>query len=281
MKLGRGHSPSLGTLADLQVAYDLGRRLKDAPGSNSAERIYRFVFPHHPLRGYENEEILKTWSICNKLYLENIHRNVADQLFCDDISQRSVLSSHPSDQNIALTMRSFTSMWAQRLYSAAGVGGGYEGARRPQGRYLSVDSAEYKQLMNRENDEIDVFAVEPMLKDPPPMTWATYCDIFVSAIEGNEVFYPNMYRRYKDLTRACEERLITREQYTREPLVYAVECTSKYLARILRHEAVYWLSREEGQGQTWDGFVSIYALMSESRLNSITLSDPRFLACVL
>ena len=169
------------------------------------------------------------------MYLENVHHNVADQAFCEDLSQRSVLSSRPSDKSIALTMLGIASKWAQRFYSAAGAGGGYEGVRRPQRRYLSVDSEEYKQ-----RDEIDVLAITPMLNDPPPMSWATYCDIFVSAIDGNEVFYPNMYKRYKDLTRACEERLITREQYTREPLVYAVERTSKYLARIFRREAVYW-----------------------------------------
>ena len=193
MNLKGGHTPFLGTLAELQVAYDLGRRLEDAPGSNSAEKIYHFVFPHHPLRGYENEEMLKTGSICNKVYWENTHRNVADQVFCEDLSQRNVLSSRPSDQSIAPTMLGIASKWAQRFYSAAGAGGGYEGARRPQARCLSVDSEEYQQLMNRDHDEIDVFAVEPMLNDPPPMTWTTYCDIFVSAIEGNEVFYPNMY----------------------------------------------------------------------------------------
>ena len=84
--------------------------------------------------------------------------------------------------------------------------------------------------MNRDRDEIDVLAITPMLNDPPPMSWATYCDIFVNAIEGDEMYYPNMYKRYKDLTRAYEERLISREQYSKEHLVYAVERTSKYLA---------------------------------------------------
>ena len=59
-----------------------------------------------------------------------------------------------------------------------------------------MDSEEYKQLMNRDHDEIDVLAITPMLNDPPPMSWATYSDVFVSAIESNEVAYPNMYKRY-------------------------------------------------------------------------------------
>ena len=40
-----------------------------------------------------------------------------------------------------------------------------------------------------------------------------------------------MYRRYRELTRAYEEKLITWEQYNEEPLVYAVKGTSKYLAK--------------------------------------------------
>ena len=183
----------MGTLADLQVAYDLGRRLEDAPGSNSAEKIYHFVFPHHPLKGYENEEILKTWSICNMVYMENIHRNVADQLFSEDPCLLRVLSSRPSNQSTAPTMYGYASRWARRFYSAAETRGGYEDARQPQERYLSEDSEEYKQLMNRDNDEIDVLAITPMLSDPSPMSWATYCDVFVGAIESSdEVFYPNM-----------------------------------------------------------------------------------------
>ena len=89
-------SPFLGTLASLQVAYDLGRRLEDAPGSNSAEKLHNFVFPQHPLKGYENEEILKIWSICNMADMENIHRNVADQLLSEDPRPLRVLPSHPS-----------------------------------------------------------------------------------------------------------------------------------------------------------------------------------------
>ena len=95
MNLMGSHSPFLGTLANLQVAYDLGRRLEDAPGSNSAEKIYHLVFPQHPLKGYENEEILKIWSICNMVYMENIHRNVADQLFSEDPCLLRVQSSRP------------------------------------------------------------------------------------------------------------------------------------------------------------------------------------------
>ena len=101
--------------------------------------------------------------------------------------------------------------------------------------------------MDRSQDEIDILTITPMLNTPPPMSWATYCEIFVSAIESNTLYYPNMYKRYKDLTRTYEERLISKEQYLNEHLVYAVTRTSKYIARILRHEAVYWLSRSERQ----------------------------------
>ena len=107
-----------------------------------------------------------------------------------------------------------------------------------------MDSEEYKQLMDRSNDEVDVLAVPPMLSEPSPMTWTTCCDVFVSAIEStNEVFYPNMYKRYRELTKAYEEKLITWEQCNKEHLVHAVKRTSKYLAQVLRHEAVTWLSR--------------------------------------
>ena len=46
-------------------------------------------------------------------------------------------------------------------------------------------------------------------------------------------------------------------------------------------EAVYWLSTAERQEQTWDGFVSVLALLSQNRLSSVVLSDLRFLAFVL
>ena len=107
--------------------------------------------------------------------------------------------------------------------------------------------------MHPSSDEVDVLAVPQMLSVPSPMSWATYCELFVSALESvDKEFYPNMYRRYRELTRAYEEKLITWEQYNEEPLVYAVKGTSKYLAQVLRFEAVNWLSRKERQEQTWD-----------------------------
>ena len=146
---------------------------------------------------------------------------------------------------------------------------------------MSESSAEYRALMDRSQDEIDILTITPMLNTPPPMSWATYCEIFVSAIESNTVYYPNMYKRYKDLVRAHEEKKITHEQFSQEKLVYAVEGTSRYLARILRFDAVMWFTAAQRQAQTWDGFVSVLDLMSESRLAYNTLSDPRFLAFIL
>ena len=168
-------------------------------------------------------------------YMENMHRNVADQLLSEDPRPLRVLPSHPSSQSTAPTMFGFPSRWARKLYSAAETRGGYGGARGSRERFLAVDSEEYKQLMDRSNDEVDVLAIRPMLSEPSPMTWTTYCDVFVSAIEStNEVFYPNMYKRYRELTKAYEEKLITWEQYNKEPLVYAVKNTSsKYIAKIL------------------------------------------------
>ena len=84
MTIMGSHSPFLGTLASLQVAYDLGRRLEDAPGNNSAEKLHHFVFPQHPLKGYEDEEILRQWSICSMAYMDNIRHNVTDQLVRED-----------------------------------------------------------------------------------------------------------------------------------------------------------------------------------------------------
>ena len=178
-------------------------------------------------------------------------------------------------------MFGLTSHWVQRFYSAPGSGGGYEGGRRPQRRYLSQSSAEYRELMDRSQDEIDILTITPMLNTPPPMSWATYCEIFVSAIESNTVYYPNMYKRYKDLVRAHEEKKITHEDLSQEKLVYAVEGTSRYLARILRFDAVMWFTAAQREAQTWDGFVSVLDLMSQSRLAFSTLSDPRFLAFIL
>ena len=125
MNIMGSHSPFLGTLASLQVADDLGRRLEDAPGSNSAEKLHHFVFPQHPLKGYENEEILKAWSICNMAYMGSIHRNVADQLVREDPRPLCVLPSQPSAFGSTPTMHSFTSSWYHRFRSLAGHCGGY------------------------------------------------------------------------------------------------------------------------------------------------------------
>ena len=95
------------------------------------------------------------------------------------------------------------------------------------------------------------------------------------------MYYPNMYTRYKNLVRAFNEGKITIHQFSREPLVFAVENTSKVLARILRFEAATWFTAEERQAKTWDGFVNVFDIMSQSRLAINTLSDPRFLAFIL
>ena len=81
--------------------------------------------------------------------------------------------------------------------------------RRSRRNLLSENSPEYKALMDRSRDEIDVLAIAPMMSTPPPMTWAAYCEIFVSAIEIKEMYYPNMYARYKALVKAFNERKIT------------------------------------------------------------------------
>ena len=45
MNLKGGHSPFLGARAELQGAYDNGRRLECAPGSNPAKKMYHLVCP--------------------------------------------------------------------------------------------------------------------------------------------------------------------------------------------------------------------------------------------
>ena len=137
MNLRGGHSRFLGILVELQVAYDRGRRLEDAPGSDSAEKMYHFVFPQHPLRGYEDNETLKNWSICSKVHLENMHRNIADHLLCESLSHRSVLSLRPSVQDSALTMSfGVASHSYQRIFSMPGTEGGYGGMRRSRRNLL-------------------------------------------------------------------------------------------------------------------------------------------------
>ena len=122
-------------------------------------------------------------------YMENIHRNVADQLLSEDPCLLRVLPSRPSSQSTAPKMFGFPSRWARKFYSAAETRGGYGDARGSQERFHSEDSEEYKKLMDNSNDEVDVLKVPTMLSDPSPMTWATYCDVFVSAVESpNEVF---------------------------------------------------------------------------------------------
>ena len=164
--------------------------------------------------------------------MENIHRNVADQLLREDPRPLCVLPSPPSAFGTASTMLSFTSGWYHRFRSLAGNRGGYAEAGSSLGRLLHVESTEYRQLMDRSSDEVDVLAVPQMLSVPAPKSWATYSELFVGALESpQKEFYPNMYRRYRELTRAYEEKLITHEQYNAEPLVYAVKGTSKFLPR--------------------------------------------------
>ena len=139
MSIMGSHSPFLGTLASLQVAYDLGRRLEDAPGSNSAEKLHHFVFPQHPLKGYENEEILKIWSICSMVYMDNSHHNVTDQLVREDPRPLCVLPSLPSAFDSASAMRNFTSGWFHRFRSLAGHCGGYAAAGSSLGRRLQAE----------------------------------------------------------------------------------------------------------------------------------------------
>ena len=69
--------------------------------------------------------------------------------------------------------------------------------------------------MDRSSDEVDVLAVPGMLSVPAPMSWATSCELFIDSLESpQKEFYPNMYRRYRELTKAYEEKLITHEQYS-------------------------------------------------------------------
>ena len=112
--------------------------------------------------------------------------------------------------------------------------GGYEIARQPRQNLLPFRSQEYKALMDRRRDEIDVLAITPMLQINPPMTLAAYCEIFCSALSRKDVHYPHMSARYKALVKAFDDRRITRDQFHETPLVYYVEETSKALARILR-----------------------------------------------
>ncbi len=127
------------------------------------------------------------------------------------------------------------SRWYQQFRSMAGRIGGYAAAGSSSARLLHPESAEYQRLMDRSNDEVDVLAIPGMLSVPAPMSWAAYCGQFVDALESpQKEFYPNMYRRYRELTKAYEEKLITHEQFSSEPVVYAVKGTSKFLAKILR-----------------------------------------------
>ena len=143
MTIMGSHSPFLGTLASLQVAYDLGRRLEDAPGNNSAEKLHHFVFPQHPLKGYEDDEILRQWSICNRVYMDNIRHNVTDQLVREDPRPPCVLSPLPSVFDPTAAIQKVASGWYHRFRSMTGHRGGYAAAGSSSARLLHPESTEY------------------------------------------------------------------------------------------------------------------------------------------
>ena len=141
-------------------------------------------------------------------------------------------------------MDALASRWYQQFRSMAGRIGGYAAAGSSSARLLHPESEEYKRLMDRSHDEVDVLAIPGMLNVPAPMSWADYCRAFIDAVEGDQ-FYPNLHQRYRELTKAFAEKQITHEQFSSEPVVYAVKGTSKFLAKILRFKAVEWLPRRE------------------------------------
>ena len=76
--------------------------------------------------------------------------------------------------------------WLQNFGGEARRRGKGNARRRPRGSLGSVDEVpeDFAPLFNREQDELDLSTITPMLSNRPPMTWPAYCEKFSEAFEG-------------------------------------------------------------------------------------------------